>query len=61
MNEFLEKSVSFLAENWVWILPALTWLIHRLVPTEKADRIISVIKWIFDKLIPDRKKAGGKH
>jgi hypothetical protein len=61
MNEILEKVISFLTENWVWILPAITWLVHRLIPTEKADRIITIIKWIFDKLIPDRKAKGGKH
>jgi hypothetical protein len=61
MNEFIEKAMSFLAENWGWILPALVWLVHRLLPTEKADRIIKIVIWIFDKLIPDRKKLGGKH
>lgn len=57
----LESVMNFLIENWVWLLPGLTWLLHRIIPTEKADRIITIIKWIFDKLIPDRKKQGGKH
>jgi len=57
----LESVMSFLIDNWVWLLPAITWLIHRIWPTEKADRIITIIKWIFDKLIPDRKKLGGNH
>ena len=58
---FLQSVIDFLVQNWVWLLPGLTWLLHRIIPTEKADRIITIIKWIFDKLIPDRKKQGGKH
>ena len=57
----LESVMNFLIENWVWLLPGLTWLLHRFIPTEKADRIISIVKWIFDKIVPDRKKGGGKH
>jgi hypothetical protein len=56
--------LEFLKANWIELvagLLAFAGVIVRLTPTEKDDTILGWIKSIFDVLIPNRKKGGGRH
>lgn len=52
---------QFAIDNWVYILPIISWLVYRWIPTGKADIIYNLIKYIGDLILADRKKGGGKH
>ena len=54
---------EFLIENWYSILIGLVpvvWIVVRLTPTEKDDKIWGFIAKMIN-MIPDNKKGGGKH
>lgn len=53
---------QFIQEHWVALLLALLAFIEvivRLTPTEKDNRIFTIVKNIIDFFIPNRKKGGG--
>lgn len=53
--------INIISDNWGFILSGLTYILYRFIPTKRADIIISLISWLWNTLIPDRKKGGGKH
>jgi len=55
---------EFILNNWEILLPAalaVAWAVVRLTPTKKDDRIMKVISYLVNSIIPDVKKDGGTH
>lgn len=52
--------VDAIIELWIPITTIIAWFLYRLIPTKRADIIMTVINWLVT-LIPDNKKGGGKH
>ena len=52
--------LDLIIDNWASISAIAFYIIYRLIPTAKADRIKAVVDWLWN-LIPDRKKGGGTH
>jgi len=55
----MELIWKFIIEHYgaiIWGLVALAWVIVRLTPTTKDDRILQFIVTILNFIIPDRKK-----
>lgn len=53
--------LDIVSNNWELILSGLAYILYRFIPTKKADIIISLISWLWNTLLPDRKKGGGTH
>ena len=52
--------LALIIDNWASISAIAFYVIYRLIPTAKADRIKAIVDWLWN-LIPDRKKGGGTH
>lgn len=56
--------IQFIAANWEWLVPALFILLEavvRITPTEKDNSLLEKVKELFDFILPNLKKGGGKH
>jgi len=57
---FAKKAGEFIVEYWyVWILPLLDTIV-RMTPTEKDNNILRIIQSWIDKIIPNKRKDGGR-
>tara|TARA_R110002051_G_scaffold177777_2_gene247610 strand:+ start:8562 stop:8735 length:174 start_codon:yes stop_codon:yes gene_type:complete len=56
--------LEFISENWLELLiglMAFIKIITNLTPTEKDNRVFSWLDSIFNAIVPNYKKGGGKH
>ena len=59
----MEKIINYITENWEFILPiiiAIYELVIRVKPTNKSKSIVNWVAVVFDKVVPNLKKGGGK-
>ena len=59
----MDQIFDFLKDNYsaiIWGLIGFVWIIVRLTPTKKDDRILQFIVTILNFIIPDRKKKSPK-